>query len=180
MNLCQSNSMHVSDVYHQWKQLISDLKESQFPQTQKTTILSTVTSRWDLLRSPCHTMAYYLDPRYFGYLINPMEKMEADGLIASYAVPPELMENREVAIRAFNEDINNYKSMVLTYAGVIQERAASPSFSVLVWWREYARDFPAISPLAIRLFSLVTSTASVERSFNNFQTHSQPQDDLDS
>jgi hypothetical protein len=112
-------------------------------------------------------MAYYLDPRYFGYLINPMEKMEADGLIASYAVPPELMENREVAIRAFNEDINNYKSRVLRYADVIQERAASLLLCL---------DLVAIAPLAMRLFSLVTSTASVEKSFNNFQTQRQPQD----
>ena len=39
------------------------------------------------------------------------------------------------------------------------------SFSSLTWWQKYSMHFPLLSSLAIKLFSLVVSTSSVERTF---------------
>jgi hypothetical protein len=37
--------------------------------------------------------------------------------------------------------------------------------TVLNWWRDERRSFPILSCVALRIFSLVSSTAAVERSF---------------
>ena len=63
LNLCQSDNLHLSDVYQQWKRLPNELNALRLPDEHKNFIISKVNSRWEFLKSKCHIISYYLDPR---------------------------------------------------------------------------------------------------------------------
>jgi hypothetical protein len=52
----------------------------------------------------------------------------------------------------------------------------SPTFSSLTWWRDGEAEYPSLDLLTQRVFSLVVSTSSVERSFKTRKhSHYHPQ-----
>lgn len=49
----------------------------------------------------------------------------------------------------------------MNYAHQIQNNSYTP----LIWWHEFADEMPILSAFAIKIFSLVVSTSTVEQSF---------------
>ncbi len=170
LNSCQSDTICVSDVYHDWMSLKTDVNTLNLPIEQKQYILSQIETRWNFLKSKCHTLAYYLDVKYLGKLMTMNEKMSISELIFSYLVPdnpdnPRNEENKQVFKDKILIELNEFRTSVTENIETISQMSQNKSFSTLTWWQEYSSHFPIISILAIKLFSLVVSTSSVERSF---------------
>ena len=171
LNKCQSDFIKVSDVYHDFQTLKTAINEINFPQQEKHYILNLVQKRWNFLNSDCHRLAYYLDPKYFGECMSVPDKMQTQDDIIEGIVRNEqsALGNNERSIQKRKSEICNeltiFRNNVVQYRQSILLASQSPHWSALTWWQEFSLNFPIVSVFAIKLFSLVVSTSSVERSF---------------
>jgi hypothetical protein len=163
LNYCQSDSLLVSDVYKQLSELKTKLRHPRFTQEESDWIMKRIDARWDFICSDCHRIGYYLDPRYAGKMMSREEKSDVRILIKNYNIgldlPPMVMQAH------LENELNSYLTYVLSNKEEIKLQSQSPTFSSLTWWLDGESEYPYLYLLAQRVFSLVVSTSSVERSF---------------
>jgi hypothetical protein len=164
----QSNNFFLSDVHHQWRHLETAFDEiADLSAAQRSFIKEKVADRWEFLRQDCHVMAYLLDPRY-GHLEN-ISRGTRDPMVDtlfSYLKkqhPNKPPEDIELEIVRYLHVIDAESDLTLR---VLRRNDRT----VLKWWRGERRSFPILSAVAVRIFSLVSSTAAVERSFQRQET----------
>jgi hypothetical protein len=161
LNRCQSDEIFVSDIYEQWVVLQTEVGDLFIPESQKAHIQKEITKRWNFLKSDCHKIGYFLDPRYCAYGMSPEENAETDLLIESL-LADNATNKQEVKLK-YRKEIKSFLAYASQYANYLNDRTRD--ISPLSWWQTQHRNYPTINSLAVNIFSLVVSTSTVERSF---------------
>jgi hypothetical protein len=83
-----------------------------------------------------------------------------------------LLDSKETVINSHTSDYlkNDFITYIDPYRKVIAgglnlRLLKSKKLTVLAWWKRERKEFPVLSNIALRIFSLVASTAAVERTF---------------
>lgn len=145
----QSDSCRISDAVDVWKQLESELSESQ-----PSNIVKKVQNRSKQALTPAHYLANILDPGYCGHVLSEEEIDIA--LDYCHKDHPKCMS-----------DIVNFRAKT----GPFKPYMFSPDLNVspLAWWDSLSsRIEPGMLQLCHQLLSAVASSAGVERIFSTF------------
>jgi hypothetical protein len=118
-------------------------------------------------------MAYILDPRYIGSGMSNETYRYNENLI--YSHPSEdssTISSMEIDARqrAIFDEIKKYRIQALNdkKSNNFNYRRLRDSLSPLEYWQTEGEYWPLLQPIALRLFSMVASSASSERNFSTF------------
>jgi hypothetical protein len=138
-------------------------------------IRALIAKRWDFLFADAHAVAYVLDPRFLG------DGMPAEDLQKTEQYIRTMPESSTEPITAVREDaIHEAYTKFQTICGrnrdqnnfdhkqlIAQPGCENPKTSVYQWWASNkGRQFGLLQKIALKVFSLVCSSASSERNFS--------------
>jgi hypothetical protein len=175
----QSDKVPVSEVYKDFLDLPSIFQTEEMSELinvqQIFYIRALIAKRWNFLFADAHAVAYVLDPRFLGDGMPALDLQNTEQYIrtmpASSTEP--ITAVREDAIHdaytkfqticGRNRDQNNFDYKQL----IAQPGFECPKTSVYQWWASNkGRQFGLLQKIALKVFSLVCSSASSERNFS--------------
>lgn len=159
----QSDSISISDVNDCWLSLLKIFNEMELPQNQLDRIKELIRKRWNFIRRDVHEIAFFLDPRYNHLDPNHLERLT---LVKKYLGINSSASDQSLALSCdyhnflslSNDFRNNEDGIFLAFHRGIQ--------SIHQFWVAYKFKFPILGTLALKIFSLVCTSASAERNFS--------------
>ena len=146
----QSDNYYLSDVCNDWLCLFEEIEKLNLPDMLHEKVIECARFRWNFIKSTAHIICYQLDPRYKGSKLSREERNEIINTIRNYPIRPE----QDIEAELIKE--------LDTFIELEEDIIHSTSRKFWVWNK---RDLPLLSTIALRVFALVPSTTSVERSF---------------
>jgi len=119
--------------------------------------------RFDFMYSDAHGLAYMLDPRYLGDGMERLARDELEGILYNHHGDEEDIvkilcnEYAEFVFAATQDRM----SKTATYNMLMEGRK-----SVLQYWTIDGKDWPQLQKIAMKLFSMATSSAASERNWS--------------
>jgi hypothetical protein len=119
-----------------------------------------VKERWDFMYGDAHGLGYLLDPRYCNNHFEPILKAELTHFIIQFGQVDETIQTQRMV------DLSNFLSEAERLPPQVQEWLNSGIMKPKNFWAMNGSRWPSIKPLATKIFALVTSTTSSERSWS--------------
>ncbi|MEN9638153.1 MAG: hypothetical protein RLZZ262_21 [Bacteroidota bacterium] len=165
----QSDSVPVSEVLNDFTfNLITsfaDLSAAGVITESEHSYLRNVTKmRYEFLYGDAYGLAYLLDPRFIGERLSLQLRSSLEDKLYDFGDSDQetkeqiFTQYKEFVISSRNEKVNNsfrYEMLV---------KKSKPPFE---YWLADGSEWPELQQIALKLFSLATSTASAERSFSS-------------
>ena len=136
--------------------------EAQVPASMKTNALKLHKQRWEWMQFPIHHITYGLSPCYHDDNVFSNNKvMKGLKEVAKFFATNN--QNFQQALREFT-DFKNHREAEL-FPRDIADRT-SIGMSPKHWWQLHGAQWPALQPIALRVFSVGTSSSTSERNFS--------------
>jgi hypothetical protein len=176
----QSDKIPISDVYNDFE-LLKSLAFVGIPLSvsQKTKIKELIDERWEFMYNIAHGIGYLLDPRYTDGPMNPTVRYRLKMSMVDYFIrvngsptTATAPEEREAITNMILNEYDDFAKFVEDHAPTpmfktMRDRCKAQGSSVLkTFWFENRHTWPSLHQIGNRIFSLVCTSASVERSFS--------------
>jgi hypothetical protein len=164
----QNDRVPLSTVYHTWINLHTKFSTIGLTDHSFQFVTRRITTRWNQLNSDAHGVAYLLDPKFTGLNMPELEEERLITLIANFdSVSPRDEEKLQEAGLQYYQ-FREYSSRIRETQSTMYSLVQSGKESIKGFWKNLvtSKKFPLISNLALRVFSLVASSASSERNFS--------------
>ncbi len=173
----QSPAIPLSDVYHDLFTLQNDLRSlNAFQEVEKVYLSQSVEFRWNFIYSDAQAVAYLFDPRYNGKHMTRDIKRATEKYISDY---PKFDKDDKLVVQSVDQ-IETRKASIydeldrLTQECVDMKDSNDPRLSNLInrrshprtWWAGKCDEYPELSRIAARVFTMVPSSAASERGFS--------------
>jgi hypothetical protein len=173
----QSDGVPISDVwldFHLLPNCFTEvLKQHHFSGTEPEYLVKLSRDCLDFMYSIAHGMAYLLDPLYLGIgLPFQIRKVIEDQLCAMSTElgisPPPIVDSRNHQEKLFLHYTEFMIDAMAEKDGnmVIYQMLLGRQMTPLQWWLTDGIQWPELQQVAIKLFSMATSSASCERNFS--------------
>jgi hypothetical protein len=158
----EGDGVPVSEVYRCLKIHLKVTYESLdcLQERERQYLLQLLESRMEFLYGDAIGMAYVLDPRYLGDGMSAEERKKVEDCLFEFE--PEqrelmFMEYTAYMIQASNErDEGDFRFIMLM----------KQSKTILQYWMIEGKQYPVLRSVALKVFGMVTSSASSERNFS--------------
>jgi hypothetical protein len=167
----QSDAVPISEVLPDFTQTLiasfNELKESSILTTDERDYLIGITrQRYEFLYGDAHGLGYLLDPRYVGERFSLETRLRLEDQLFRMN---NHEQNPETKVKIFEQ----YTEFVIS----AQTEKVNQSFrydmlckrtkTAHQYWLADGSQWPELQNIALKIFSLATSSASCERSFSN-------------
>ena len=170
----QSDKVPLSDVYRDLKfELHTAYASLEALTTQERQYVSmAISTRWDFISSPCHGIAYILDPKWLGLGLTQAEITSIEEQLFKWS--PTRFGSEDEA-DAYKSQVEGEYTKYICAARAsrasqsnIYKRLSRPKqpLTPINYWRVYCDEYPLLKTLALRIFSMPATSASCERNFS--------------
>ena len=170
LKIFQSDAVPCSDVYKAFLELEEEIGKlgNVVAADNKLYLAQLVRKRFDFMYGDVHAVAYLLDPRYLGDGISRTLQNEMEDFI--YKFPNSDATTSDARKAQLAQEYTAYRIDALKerQQNTFRFQMIGKSKSVLQWWLADGTDWPLLSNLALRVFSMAASSASSERNFSTF------------
>ena len=132
-------------------------ERKQLTKESLDTILSALKDRFDFLQHPAHRIAYLLDPRFFGQIFSKDQRKAAEKDVLQWCGEMEA----NAAYAELSHFLSACSNEQATKSWEYEQLMAGTRTPSQFW--DITSDYPLLSVLARRVFSLIASSASSER-----------------
>jgi hypothetical protein len=169
----QSDSVPLSDVFYDFHQLPSRFSTAPawelMSQEEQQYLVLLSSKRFKFMYSDAHGLAYLLDPRYLGEGLSHMNRCDLEDMLIN--LPNGSVEQTEqqkgdlcMQYTEFSISARKEKNNCTIRYKMLADRRKSP----LQYWQADGCSWKDLQKIALRVFSMVTSSASSERNFSTF------------
>jgi hypothetical protein len=160
----QSDKVPLSEVLHDFLCLEDTFEElttaKAITKTERDFILDQVRARQQFLIADPHAIAYVLDPRYCGEKLSQTARRQAEACVCG--VDPTQSEEMYKEFSGFLIHCKQEKKLNSFRFSQLEKGNKSPK----AFWTLDGEEWPRLQQLAVRVFSLLASSAASERSFS--------------
>ena len=162
--------MPCSDVYKAFLELEEEIGKlgNAVAADKKSYLAQLVHKRFDFMYGNAHGVAYLLDPRYLGDGISRTLQNEMEDFISKFPNSDGTTSDARKAQLAQEYTAYRIDALKERQQNTFRFQMIGKSKSVLQWWLADSTDWPLLSNLALRVFSMAASSASSERDFSTF------------
>lgn len=164
----QADHIPISEVYDCWTNLYHEFESINGLSTSQINYINErIDIRWKFVHGEAHSIAFLLDPRYCNVQMEDDYRSSLLDYIVDYkfnatdAISNEIKELRLKDLGQFHMSCRNSENRIIQWI-------RDGTVTIITYWQTYGASYPYIQPIAIRIFSLITTTASAER---NWSTH---------
>lgn len=159
----QNDSCPISSVYHFFTNLHTSYATLVATNTitiaEKDAIVDFINERWVFIKSDCHEVAFYVDPRFMGLGMTVPQRVRAEALVVKNH-PPMAIQLAEYRV---------YINALIGAQDYFFNEVRGGRASVQLFINQLPQYmFPLVTEYLKHTFSLVCSSAASER---NFSTH---------
>ena len=155
----ESDTSILSTVYSHFKSLMDKIQQIVCDFSDELQEL--ITKRWEYTYHPIMIVAYILDPQFLEESKN--NEMESTGYTEFTKFVSKKFSHEE-SVELFAELVN-FRNKNLPYDNEIIWESAN-ILNPSVWWQSWPNS--KLQQLAVKVFSIPTSSAAAERNFSNF------------
>jgi hypothetical protein len=159
LKLFESDTSTLSTVYFHFKQLMNQISEISC--SFSINLQQYIQKRWEYSYHPIMMVAYMMDPHFLEESRNT--NIEATGY-SEFTSFTNTRFNREESVNMFTELVK-FRQKNSPYDNEIIW-LSSTDLSPSIWWQSWPNT--GLQQLAIKIFSIPTSSAAAERNFSTF------------
>ena len=169
IRIFQSDAVPCSEVYKAFIELEDQMRKlPNIEEKKRSYLIELVKKRFEFMYGDAHGVGYVLDPRFLGDKMSRSLRKEIEDFIFNFPG-----EDGKTTNERRDQLARKYTSFRIDALGEREQdsyrfKMIGDSKSVLQWWIVDATDWPLLRNLAIRVFSMATSSAASERNFSTF------------
>jgi hAT family C-terminal dimerisation region len=167
----QSDSVPISEVLPDFQGLstaFTKIRNSSIIDDHELAyLLSLVTTRGQFMHGKGHALANLLDPRFRGSAYDEVTQNSKLIILTRTPIEDKQVVTDETEVIIYDEYMDFHRVAAEDESSKSVRFRSLQKKSPLLYWKDEGCRWPTIAKIAIKLFTMATSSASVERNFSS-------------